>query len=277
MECSVFPLPSVEKCKENLNRLKKTWGKPSDFSLYYEAQQFFSRCLTFHHLIFSKPEGLKDILKSKNILSYQNAEAYYQCSRTREADRKLGLHKYVFLSFGIPINKTGPCAIILGFPFKSLLKNFKYPKAWASWGDIMTYAEDISKCEIPSCIDYNNPVFKDKVIKEYTDHIFTLDDLPEIAACFSLKFFNPYYYMALAHKWKTNTGQFYCRGPEIKIADALPLSLATHCFVNDKSKELVKQIKAMNVLSPECVIAVDSYFGSINSRLNFVKELYLTP
>lgn len=265
----MFQLPSIEECKANKKLLINTWLNKKSSDTFQKkltkARQFFEKCLVFHHFVldFSQehylykeqiPEVLTDgLLKSRSLLNKMTFK------RVLELDILLGLDRYVYFSFGIPILQTGPSALIFAVPLKVLIDNYPYPKAWASWGDVLLFVEKMFGEE--AIFHDLQPQQLEQLVDQYKQTIILLEDIPELAAYFALSNFNDHIH-ALTRKWKTENPWYY-QGPEIKVEKVFPLTLITHCFINEfnsPSGKLAFILKEKGMLTKNCIITEDLYF-----------------
>ena len=277
----MFPLPSPEICKDNAARLKETWLKTAGVSLERDklckTANYFCKCMAFYHLPFIQPKDLFNILSSGNLLSYKQASLQLKSkpstARTLDIDVVLGLDNYVFLSFAMPPVSTGSRAVIFAFPFTALIEHFQYPDVWVSWHDIVVhiinlFGESYDRLEILEDSDT-----KQILISEYTRHIFLLEDVPEIAATYATVFYK-HYTDAVIKAWRTEHEKFDHRGPEIKIANRLPLSLASYCFVNRESLDIIEALSTNHLLPPNCKLIIDTFFDNEKGRKDFLQSFY---
>lgn len=276
----MFKLPSIYECCANKQLLINQWlcDKIISKQAFFDAKKFFEKCFVFHHFAipdYTWEEKLRKGQIPKNLASGQikshaelaksgHSELSY---RTIDSlDVSLGLNRYVYFSFGAPIKNTGPEALIFSLPFEALLKNYKYPQIWVSWGDIFTLACEIFGKDFIYKEWISDSQFEE-LIRQYKRNVFLPEYIPEVAAFFAISNYKNKF-EALKKRWfKFRSGYW---GPEIKIENSFTLKHVSYCFIDQPDSpagELAYALYRAGILNVEPII--DEYF-----HLNRFEDFY---
>ncbi|MCL6478334.1 MAG: hypothetical protein K6T65_07940 [Peptococcaceae bacterium] len=247
----MFELPTINTCKNNKQILINKWlnDKPKHIpnDKLIEARRFFENCNIYHHFIvnYSWEKELNNRKIPKSLMGgFVKSNALLDkwspvsLNRTLDFDKFFNLDQYVYFSFGMPVARTGPWAMILASPLKALINEYRYPHSWASWGDIIILADKIFG-EHFSKRRQLDASLQEMLLKElaiqYSQTIILVEDIPDIAAYFAILNYSNYS-DAIVNEWKTkNNNLAGYQGPEIKVQDFFPLKYASHCFVNSNN------------------------------------------
>lgn len=270
----MFVIPPIDICRKNLQHLKEQWLSSPDVApispeQIYEAERFFKKCFIFHHFLIDPiwypliqknkiPEILADgFLKSSHLLHKTGGGNSRQ--RILSLDTILGLDRYVYFSFGMPVSLPGSGAIIFALSFQTFTEMYRHPTTWVSWGDIFLVVEELFG---KNTLFYERWLLDDlsnldKKIKEYNQRIILSEEIPEAAAYFSVSNYSDYK-KALLNEWKTKSrdAMFY-QGPEIKIEEKFPLKNIEFCIIDKPESmagKLVALLRQKGLINPSCII-----------------------
>jgi len=282
----MFQFPTLGDCKRNMRRMIKEWEDKSVINIsndmISQAERFFNECMVFHHFVIKPnftmyiqkgqlPPTLSDgFLKSKFTLSGNTP--YQPCERTLSIDIELGLHRYIFFSYGVPVKSTGRAAVIFALPLRDLVYNFTYPLLWSSWGDIINIYEKFLGKDSTKWSEVEH-LRLEQIKLEYSQKILLAEDIPETAAFFSCIHY-PKFQDAIIHQWKTNTA-FNYQGPEIKIKDQFPIKMATYCFIDSNNSlggKFAYLLYENGLLRSKPII--DQYFRNQRCLEKYVTEFF---
>lgn len=241
----------------------------------HEAERFFKKCFIFHHFLIDPawypliqkneiPEILADgFLKSSHLLN--NTGRGNSRQRILALDTILGLDRYVYFSFGMPVSMPGHSAIVFALSFQTFAGMYHYPTTWASWGDIFLVVEELFG---KNTLFYERELLDvacnlHKIIRQYNKRIILSEEIPTAATYFSLSKYGDYK-KALLNEWKTKShdAMFY-QGPEIKIEHQFPLKNIECCIIDrpeSMAGKLVALLRQKGLISPTCII------NSMNSQ-----------